>query len=167
MMKIKNIISNKKGELEPLMEVTRVLPRILIFLALIFFIYGIIDYATTKRPTIASLDFDRITRDINFMNQDEILNSPITTKWYINNKGYYYRFFKQGDNNFHHSVCQDNIKACMCLFGGDAPECKTFENIDFKTDQINIDMSSELKYHIEIKKYDCNEKICFVDLALK
>ena len=166
MMKIKKIISNKKG-IATLLEIVRFLPRILIFLALIFFIYGLIDFATTKKPTLASLDFNRIARDIDFMDKDETINSPITAKWYVNNKGYYYRFFKKGENNFHHSVCQDNIKTCMCLFGGDAPECKTFENIDFKADQINIDMSSELKYTIEIKKYDCNDEVCFVDLALK
>ena len=165
-MKIKKIISNKKGIIS-LKEIVRFLPRILIFLALLFFIYSIVDYWLTERPTLASLDFDRITRDVDFMNKDEIINSPITAKWYVQNKGYYYRFFKRGKNNFHHSLCQDNVKACMCLFGGDAPECRTFKNIDFKVDQINIDMSNELKYKIEIKKYDCDEEVCFVDLALK
>lgn len=165
---------NKKGELVTLEEIVKFLPKVLLFLALLFFIYGIIDAIFSKRPTLASLDFDRVSRDIEFLDKDEIVRTPISTKWYIKqNDVYEYRFYKSGKDKFHHPNCPDYTEACICLLGGDTPECRSFKNVDFKIEgsktkdgivlQIN---PNNLQYYIEMKK-DCNEGICFVDLALK
>jgi len=138
-----------------------------IFIALLFFIYGIIDMIFTKRPTLASLDYDRISRDINFLEKEEIINAPISTKWYYRNGGYSYSFHRREAS---HPNCPDKIQACMCLLGGDEVECKSFKNIDFRRTQpmINLNMDSKnAKYYIEIEKRDCDDKICFVDLTLK